>query len=40
MFEIGLGVGILIGTAMGVFFTALCMAARREDKDENNKSEE
>ena len=38
MFSVGLGVGILIGSLIGVFFTALCVGANRGDNNENDKS--
>ena len=37
MFRVGVGVGILIGVILGMFLTSLCVAAKKGDRDEDNK---
>lgn len=36
MFWLGLGVGAMIGGALGFFIMALCVAAREDDNNGNN----
>ena len=37
VFREGLGIGILIGSVMGTFFTLLCVISGRGNKDEDDK---
>lgn len=39
MFRLGVGVGIFIGVILGMLLTSLCVAAKRGDRDEDNKGE-